>query len=54
MPTPKTCEKCQSIPMYTVQQDGTSSKYYSCWSHLPRLIGELLSDTRTGVLVRRK
>lgn len=49
----KTCEKCQSIPRYTVQQDGAKKKYRSCWAHLQRLIDELLGDTKTGVVVRR-
>jgi len=48
-----TCEKCQSIPRYVINQEGATSKWYSCWSHLPRLIAELLDDIRSGVVVRR-
>lgn len=49
----KTCEKCQSIPRYTVQQEGAKPKWYACWAHLPRIIDEVLGDTRNGIVVKR-
>lgn len=49
----RTCEKCQSIPRYTVQQEGAKPKWYACWAHLPRLLDELLQDRSFSVVVKR-